>query len=106
MSTAYVGQYPVPDIRRRRIAATMYVVVGRRAQRFARRQERRATFAAAIILGVIALYHFLAAWPLRVDQTESLAVASRAVGFPVGHASAQLRMARLAQPAGVADPCS
>ena len=26
---------------------------------------------------------------MRVDQTESLAVASRTVGFPVGHASAQ-----------------
>jgi hypothetical protein len=27
---------------------------------------------------------------LKVDQTEALAVASRTVGFPVGHASAQL----------------
>src|SRR4051812_50004168 len=46
--------------------------------------------AAAIALGLIALYHLAAAWPLRVDQTEALAVASRTVGFPVGHASAQL----------------
>jgi hypothetical protein len=42
------------------------------------------------LLGVTAVYHFLAGWPLRIDQTEALAVASRAVGFPVGHASAQL----------------
>ena len=27
---------------------------------------------------------------MRIDQTEALAVASRTVGFPVGHASAQL----------------
>jgi hypothetical protein len=27
---------------------------------------------------------------LKVDQTDALAVASRTVGFPVGHASAQL----------------
>jgi hypothetical protein len=26
----------------------------------------------------------------RIDQTEALAIASRTVGFPVGHASAQL----------------
>ena len=38
----------------------------------------------------IAVYHFVARWPLSIDQTEALAVASRTVGFPVGHASAQL----------------
>jgi hypothetical protein len=45
---------------------------------------------AALLLGVTALYHYLAGWPLKIDQTEALAVASRTVGFPVGHASAQL----------------
>jgi len=44
----------------------------------------------AILLALIAGYHFLAGWPLKIDQTEALAVASRTVGFPVGHASAQL----------------
>ena len=37
-----------------------------------------------------AVYHLLAGWPLRIDQTEALATASRTIGFPVGHASAQL----------------
>src|SRR4029077_3556949 len=46
-------------------------------------------FGAALLL-VIAAYHFVAGWHLRIDQTEALAVASRTVGFPVGHASAQL----------------
>jgi hypothetical protein len=41
-------------------------------------------------LFTIAAYHFAAAWPLRIDQIQALALASRAVGFPVGHASAQL----------------
>ncbi len=45
---------------------------------------------AAVLLGLTAIYHFVAGWPLRIDQTEALAVASRTVGFPVGHASAQL----------------
>jgi len=44
----------------------------------------------AILLLAMAAYHFVAGWPLEVDQTEALAVASRTVGFPVGHASAQL----------------
>ncbi len=44
----------------------------------------------AILLAAIAGYHFLAGWPLKIDQIEALAVASRTVGFPVGHASAQL----------------
>ena len=57
--------------------------------------RKRGTFVATVIvasvmLGLIGLDHYLTAWPLRVDQTESLAVASRTVGFPVGHASAQL----------------
>jgi hypothetical protein len=43
-----------------------------------------------VMLALIAIYHFATAWPLRIDQTESLAVAARTVGFPVGHASAQL----------------
>ena len=46
--------------------------------------------AAAILVGLIGVYSFAAGWHLAVDQTEALAVASRTVGFPVGHASAQL----------------
>jgi len=37
-----------------------------------------------------AAYHAVTAWPLTIDQTEGLVLATRAVGFPVGHASAQL----------------
>jgi hypothetical protein len=86
----YVGPYQFPDIRRRRIAATMYVVVAAGCAAGFVVSNNGGLLAAAVTLGLIALYHFSAAWPLRVDQTEALAVASRAVGFPVGHASAQL----------------
>jgi hypothetical protein len=87
---AYVGPYQFPDIRRRRIAATMYVVVGAACAAGYAVSANGGLLASAVMLGLIAVYHFLTAWPLRVDQTESLAVASRTVGFPVGHASAQL----------------
>lgn len=88
--TAYVGPYTFPDIARRRIAATLYVIIatGCLAAWFV--SDNRGLLAAAIFLGVVAGYHFVAGWHLAVDQTEALAVAARTVGFPVGHASAQL----------------
>jgi hypothetical protein len=88
--TAYVGPYQFPDIRRRRIAGTIYAVLAALAVLVALAADNRGILFGAILLGLIAAYHFAAAWPLRIDQTEALAVASRAVGFPVGHASAQL----------------
>ncbi len=45
---------------------------------------------AAVTLVAVAAYHGLTAWRLVIDQTEALVVATRTVGFPVGHASAQL----------------
>ena len=88
--TAYVGPYQFPDIRRRRIAATMYFVVaagcagrlrGQLERRSPGRGDRARPDRAVSPRGGVAV---------AVDQTESLAVASRTVGFPVGHASAQL----------------
>ena len=89
--TQYQGPYLFPDTNRRRIAGTIYVglavlcgiaaVVG---------GGNDGLVGAAVLLVLIGGYHFLAAWPLHVDQTEALTVASRTVGFPVGHASGQL----------------
>lgn len=45
---------------------------------------------AAILLTAIGAYHLLAGWDLDVDEADALVAASAAVGFPVGHASAQL----------------
>ncbi len=88
--TAYVGPYVFPDIRRRRIAGACYVVIGAGTLAGALATANGGLVFAGVLLLVIAAYHFAAGWPLRVDQTEALAVASRTVGFPVGHASAQL----------------
>jgi len=88
--TAYVGPYVFPDIRRRRIAAALYVVVGGAALWAGLASSNRGLVLAGVFVGVIAAYNFVAGWHLAVDQTEALAVASRTVGFPVGHASAQL----------------
>jgi hypothetical protein len=88
--TAYVGPYTFPDIKRRRIAGTIYLVVGAFVLWAGLAASNGGLVFGAVLLAVIGGYHFLAAWPLKVDQTEALAVASRTVGFPVGHASAQL----------------
>jgi len=88
--TAYVGPYTFPDIKRRRIAGTIYLVIGAGALWGGLAASNGGLLFGAVLLALIGGYHFLAGWPLKVDQTEALAVASRTVGFPVGHASAQL----------------
>jgi hypothetical protein len=88
--TAYVGPYVFPDIRRRRIAGTCYIVIGVLALWAGLASDNRGLLLSGVALLLIAAYHFVAGWPLRIDQTDALAVASRTVGFPVGHASAQL----------------
>jgi hypothetical protein len=88
--TAYVGPYIFPNIRRRRIAGALYAALGLGVLWAALASANRGLLFGAILLLAIAAYHFVAGWPLEIDQTEALAVASRTVGFPVGHASAQL----------------
>ncbi|MDZ4824976.1 MAG: hypothetical protein SGJ13_00735 [Actinomycetota bacterium] len=88
--TAYIGPYVFPDIKRRRLAGIIYVVVAAGCLWAGLAYGNDGFLFAAALLTLIAGYHFLTAWPLRIDQTEALATASRTVGFPVGHASAQL----------------
>jgi hypothetical protein len=88
--TAYVGPYRFPDIRRRRIAGAIYGVVAAASAAAGAATANAGFVFAAVLLAAAAVYHLAAAWPLRIDQVEALAVASRTVGFPVGHASAQL----------------
>lgn len=88
--TAYVGPYVFPDVRRRRIAGSLHVLVAIACAVGYGISGNPGLLVGAVLLGLIAAYHFVAAWPLRVDQTEALTIATRTVGFPVGHASAQL----------------
>ncbi len=45
---------------------------------------------AAVLLAVVGAYQLITGWNLDVDEQDALVAASRAVGFPVGHASAQM----------------
>lgn len=88
--TAYVGPYLFPSPRRRRIPGTMYAILAALCLGGWLLSDNRGLLAAAVFLALVAVYHFATAWPLVVDQTEALLIASRTVGFAVGHASAQL----------------
>lgn len=90
VASAYVGPYQFPDVRRRRIAGTIYAVLAVVCAVGGARSGNSGLWAAAVLLALIAIYHYVCAWPLAIDQTEALAVASREVGFPIGHASAQV----------------
>ncbi|HEX5946071.1 MAG TPA: hypothetical protein VFY82_07325, partial [Acidimicrobiales bacterium] len=46
-------------------------------------------FAAALLV-VVGVYSLVSGWNLDVDEQDALVAATRAVGFPVGHASAQM----------------
>ena len=96
-ASAYVGPYTFPDNKRRRIPGVTYLLIG--AALIALWVARgggdavlvnTGLLVTGVALAVIGLYHLVAGYPLRVDQTDALAAASREVGFAVGHASAQL----------------
>ena len=92
----YVGMYTFPDIRRRRAPAYAYLVLAAALGVLSATNPGRGGLvnegflAAAFALALIGIYHLLAAWPLAVRDTDALLAAAGTVGFPVGHASAQL----------------
>ena len=94
--TAYVGMYTFPDIRRRRAPAIAYLVLAAALGVLSathpgqRVLVNEGFLAVAVVLALIGIYHLVASWPLAVRDTEALLAAAGEVGFPVGHASAQL----------------
>ncbi len=44
---------------------------------------------AAVLLGFAGIVSITSGWRMTIDEKEALVVATKAVGFPVGHASAQ-----------------
>jgi hypothetical protein len=93
--SGYVGPYQFPNNNRRRIAAMIYAAAGLLGIiLFAIGGEgvlinRGFLFGGLFLLG-LACYHFAAGVTLRVSETDALVAATKTVGFPVGHASAQL----------------
>jgi hypothetical protein len=88
--TAYVGPYLFPDTSRRRTAGILYAIVAGACLVGSAVSGNTGLLFGGLLLALIAVYQGVAAWPQQIDQTGALAIASREVGFPVGHASGQL----------------
>jgi hypothetical protein len=96
-ASGYVGPYKFPDNSRRRVPGVIYLVIalGCLVTYLVRRGEHpvlvnEGLLGAAILLGAVGIYSITSGWSMRVDERQGLVTATNAVGFPVGHASAQL----------------
>ena len=94
--TAVRERYVFPDIRRRRTAGILYLIVAGfcLAAWLVRSDDpvlvNGGMLAVAVALLAIGAYHLSTAWPLAIKDDDALVAAAVKVGFPVGHASAQL----------------
>ena len=93
-AAGYVGPYEFPDNSRRRKPAILYTLVAITCLVLWATQKdsplvNDGYLWAAILLGLVALFSFTSGWRMKIDEREALVAAQGAVGFPVGHASAQ-----------------
>lgn len=90
-----MGDYVFPNNSRRRIPAILYAVfaVGCAVVYFTVDDSPAVNggwLGAAVLLGAAAVYAWLSGANLDIDERDALVAATIDVGFPVGHASAQL----------------
>ncbi len=94
--TGFVGPHTFPNNNRRRIPAALYLLFGAVCLvLWATRDDTSAlvntgTLWAGIGLVAFGLYGMVAGWTLHVEESDALVTASAQVGFPVGHAAAQM----------------
>ncbi|MFN0089917.1 MAG: hypothetical protein ACKVWR_06545 [Acidimicrobiales bacterium] len=95
-ASEFVGPYVFPDNSRRRIPGFIYLAIAAGLVALWALAGRDAVLVnggmllAAGLLAAAGLYHLQAGWPLAVDENDALVAATAEVGFPVGHASAQM----------------
>lgn len=95
----FVGPYQFPDNSRRRIPALLYMAIAAACLVawfvLGRSQSDNAGYVndgflfVAVLLAAFAAFLLSSSWKLGVKETDALVLASQAVGFAVGHASAQ-----------------
>ena len=92
----FVGPYLFPNNSKRRITGALYLLIGSvLLVLWFLRGDASPLLNGGVALGalclvIVGLYHIQGGWDLAVDEQDALVEATRAVGFPVGHASAQM----------------
>lgn len=95
VSAGYVGPHTFPDNSRRRIPGVIYLgcaavcVIAWFAGRDSSPLVNRGLLWAALGLAAVAVVSISSGWRMRIDEREALVAAQQAIGFAVGHASAQ-----------------
>lgn len=90
----FVGAYLFPDNSRRRWPGVMYIAIAAIVAVIYFVANDAAVvnggwLVAAIVLALVGLFSISSGWRMTVDEKEALVAAQGAVGFGVGHASAQ-----------------
>ena len=94
-AAGHTGPYEFPDNSRRRRPAALYAVFAVASIALWALQGDDSALVndgflwAGILLGLVAVFSFTSGWRMAIDEQQALVVAQGAVGFAVGHASAQ-----------------
>lgn len=93
--SAYAGPYEFPDNSRRRKPGAMYLAVAVVCVVLWALWNDDSSLVnegflwAALLLAVVGVYSLTSGWRMQIDEKQALVAAQGAVGFAVGHASAQ-----------------
>ena len=91
----FIGAYEFPDNSRRRIPGYLYLgvavlcLVAYLTSRDSSPIVNGGFAWAAVILGIAGAISITSGWRMHIDEKDALVEAQQAIGFPVGHASAQ-----------------
>ena len=94
-AAGFVGPYLFPNNNRRRIPGYLYLATAAACVAVWALVDdspyvNGGYLLAAALLVIVGAYSLVSGWNLDVDEQDALVAATRAVGFPVGHASAQM----------------
>jgi hypothetical protein len=94
-AAGFVGPYLFPNNNRRRVPGYLYLATAAACVAVWALVDdspyvNGGFLFAAALLALVGAYQLVTGWNLDVDEQDALVAASRAVGFPVGHASAQM----------------
>jgi hypothetical protein len=94
-AAGFVGPYLFPNNNRRRVPGYLYLATAAACVALWALVDdspyvNGGFLFAAVLLGIVGGYQLVSGWNLDVDEQDALVAASRTVGFPIGHASAQM----------------